>query len=131
MERTLGSTVSACSLPDPVPRLLFKSLFCPTLNQPTTLYSPTPQHTILHPSKPSTDSHTSNAMASSTSFTPSSSSSSPIANFGRGGYNSPASSSNSDDDESHTTSAPTNFGRGGYNKGPDDDEEEDGRGGYN
>ncbi|CAL3966115.1 unnamed protein product [Diplocarpon coronariae] len=28
-------------------------------------------------------------------------------------------------------SAPTNFGRGGYNKGPDDDEEEDGRGGYN
>ncbi|KAH7310063.1 hypothetical protein BKA65DRAFT_414544 [Rhexocercosporidium sp. MPI-PUGE-AT-0058] len=50
-------------------------------------------------------------------------------NSGRGGYNGPASSSDSDDESRTLTTM--NFGRGGYNKGPDDDEEEDGRGGYN
>jgi len=48
--------------------------------------------------------------------------------FGRGGYNGPA---EGEDDDSHSSSQPMNFGRGGYNRGPDDDEEEDGRGGYN
>lgn len=48
--------------------------------------------------------------------------------FGRGGYNGPASS---EDDDNATCSTPLNFGRGGYNRGGDDDEEEDGRGGYN
>ncbi|CAG8959460.1 hypothetical protein HYALB_00013328 [Hymenoscyphus albidus] len=48
--------------------------------------------------------------------------------FGRGGYNGPASS---EEDDNQKPLAPMNFGRGGYNRGPDDDEEEDGRGGYN
>jgi hypothetical protein len=51
--------------------------------------------------------------------------------FGRGGYNGPADADNDDDSRSPSAfSAPMNFGRGGYNRG-DDDEEEDGRGGYN
>ncbi|EPE29841.1 hypothetical protein GLAREA_01001 [Glarea lozoyensis ATCC 20868] len=71
--------------------------------------------------------------------------------FSRGGYNGPSSSS--EDEDNYHPSAPVNFnkgintlhgdnddeeedGRGGYNKGGknkrgDDDEEEDGRGGYN
>ncbi|KAG4411763.1 hypothetical protein IFR04_015101 [Cadophora malorum] len=53
-------------------------------------------------------------------------------NSGRGGYNGPASSSDSDDESRSLSSTSfVNSGRGGYNKGPDDDEEEDGRGGYN
>jgi hypothetical protein len=48
---------------------------------------------------------------------------------GRGGYNGPA--NESEDDDSFSIGAPLNFGRGGYNRGPDDDDEEDGRGGYN
>lgn len=62
----------------------------------------------------------------------------PLTNAGRGGYNGPQISYNSDGDHSQT---PLNFGRGGYNRGgsnvprnprgDDDDEEEDGRGGYN
>lgn len=62
----------------------------------------------------------------------------PLTNAGRGGYNGPQIAHNSDDDHSLT---PLNFGRGGYNRGGsnvplyprdgDDDEEEDGRGGYN
>ena len=63
--------------------------------------------------------------ASSFNSTPSSTM--PISNFGRGGYNGPA----EDEEDEYTLSAPLNFGRGGYNRGPDDDEEEDGRGGYN
>lgn len=47
--------------------------------------------------------------------------------FGRGGYNGPANES----EDSFSMTTPLNFGRGGYNRGPDDDEEEDGRGGYN
>ena len=43
--------------------------------------------------------------------------------FGRGGYNAPQEGMTS-------SSQPLDFGRGGYNRG-DDDEEEDGRGGYN
>jgi hypothetical protein len=61
----------------------------------------------------------------STTFT---SSTQPIVLFGRGGYNAPE---NSEDEDSFSFGAPLNFGRGGYNRGPDDDEEEDGRGGYN
>lgn len=41
--------------------------------------------------------------------------------FGRGGYNR----------SGNASSRPVNCGRGGYNRGPDDDEAEDGRGGYN
>jgi hypothetical protein len=63
------------------------------------------------------------AMASTT-FTSTQS----IVLFGRGGYNGPA---EGEDEDSHSSSQPMNFGRGGYNRGPDDDEEEDGRGGYN
>jgi hypothetical protein len=63
------------------------------------------------------------AMASTT-FTSTQS----IVLFGRGGYNGPA---EGEDDDSHSSSQPMNFGRGGYNRGPDDDDEEDGRGGYN
>jgi hypothetical protein len=48
--------------------------------------------------------------------------------FGRGGYNGPANSDDDEDSRSFTTSL--NFGRGGHSRGPDD-EEEDGRGGYN
>lgn len=53
--------------------------------------------------------------------------------FGRGGYNGPADADSDEDSRSPTSSTfntPLNFGRGGYNRG-DDDEEEDGRGGYN
>ncbi|KAG9233052.1 hypothetical protein BJ875DRAFT_379388 [Amylocarpus encephaloides] len=57
--------------------------------------------------------------------------------FGRGGYNGPA-SSEEDNDNSRPCPA-MNFGRGGYNgtrgrctgERRGDDEEEDGRGGYN
>jgi len=42
--------------------------------------------------------------------------------FGRDGYNKNGSS---------TGEEMANQGRGGYNRGPDDDEPEDGRGGYN
>ncbi|TAQ89252.1 hypothetical protein B7494_g2428 [Chlorociboria aeruginascens] len=66
-------------------------------------------------------------MASSTSFT----STSPIVNFGRGGYNGPASS---EDDDSHSIipRSSMDFGRKACNnKRGDDDDEEDGRGGYN
>jgi hypothetical protein len=42
--------------------------------------------------------------------------------YGRGGYN--KSGSNNED-------GVRNMGRGGFKKGPDDDEPEDGRGGYN
>lgn len=48
---------------------------------------------------------------------------SPI-NFGRGGYNRSGNATSS-------SSIPLNFGRGGYNRKGDDDEAEDGRGGYN
>ncbi len=61
---------------------------------------------------------TNNTMSSTTSFT--------ITNAGRGGYNAPA-----EDGHSTSSSQPMDFGRGGYNRGPDDDDEEDGRGGYN
>jgi hypothetical protein len=55
----------------------------------------------------------------------------PLTNAGRGGYNGP-----SEDDEDDRSMAPRNFGRGGYNAplkygSDDDDEHEDGRGGYN
>lgn len=59
---------------------------------------------------------------SSSSFT------STFVNSGRGGYNGPASQ---EEDDSFTMTPPMNFGRGGYNRGGDDDEAEDGRGGYN
>ncbi len=66
-----------------------------------------------------------------------------LVNSGRGGYNGPNTSNN--DDEDSRSCCPVNFGRGGYNapsemvnagrggynRGGDDDEEEDGRGGYN
>lgn len=61
-----------------------------------------------------------------------------FSNQGRGGYNGPNTSS-SDEEDSRSCpnfgrggyNAPlVNMGRGGYNRG-DDDEEEDGRGGYN
>lgn len=61
---------------------------------------------------------TNNTMSSTTSFT--------FTNAGRGGYNAPA-----EDGHSTSPSQPMDFGRGGYNRGPDDDDEEDGRGGYN
>ncbi|KAK0101074.1 hypothetical protein ONS96_006302 [Cadophora gregata f. sp. sojae] len=66
-------------------------------------------------------------------FTTSTTSTPTFTNSGRGGYNGPASSSDSDDESRTLNNTPSfaNFGRGGYNKGPDDDEEEDGRGGYN
>lgn len=44
--------------------------------------------------------------------------------FGRGGYNAPQTTRS-------TQESAIDFGRGGYNRGPDDDEPEDGRGGYN
>lgn len=60
-------------------------------------------------------------------------------NFGRGGYNKDGDSTDDDSNNSHMLAfgrggynGPcTNQGRGGYNRGPSDDEEEDGRGGYN
>ena len=69
--------------------------------------------------------------------------------FGRGGYNGPAQSSSDDEDRRSFANfgrggynapmdcgrggynAPVDSGRGGYNRDGDDDEEEDGRGGYN
>lgn len=57
----------------------------------------------------------------STTFT----STQPIVLFGRGGYNGPE---NDEEEDSFSTSTPTDLG---YSCGPDDDDEEDGRGGYN
>lgn len=57
----------------------------------------------------------------------------PLTNAGRGGYNGPQ----NEEEDDERCSMPMNFGRGGYNapistRSPDDDdEEEDGRGGYN
>ena len=48
--------------------------------------------------------------------------------FGRGGYNTPA---KDEDEDSFSMSPLLNLGRGGYNRGDDDDDAEDGRGGYN
>jgi hypothetical protein len=72
--------------------------------------------------------------ASATSFTHSGRGgyNAPLTNAGRGGYNGP----NTDDEDDKQSLMPLNFGRRGYNAplnfGPDDDDEaEDGRGGYN
>jgi hypothetical protein len=57
----------------------------------------------------------------------------PLTDAGRGGYNGPNTRPDDEDDERSLT--PLNFGRRGYNApvsfGSEDDDEEDGRGGYN
>ncbi|KAM3082158.1 hypothetical protein ACMFMG_004606 [Clarireedia jacksonii] len=94
----------------------------PTLQPPPTSSPPTLPTTIFLKPNQTTTKHTI-TMAASTS-TVYSTSSITLINRGRGGYNGPNQDSEDDDQSRISFSSP-------INKRGDDDEEEDGRGGYN